>query len=209
MADKAIIMNNNWYEIKGELAFIPLRGARGAGKTAIVLASDIPRIAEHSTKWSAADEYGRAQAQSRALKKKVLLHRVLVGEDNIAKGEEVDHIDRNPLNNLPSNLRLVTKSTNNRNQRIRGATRSRGVDFRKHAGKYRARIQLPSNKEKHLGYFSTEEAAAAAYRKPFEELYPDEVAAVFAEGVKEGVRQEEARGPKQMTINHYYANVQT
>lgn len=209
MADKAIIMNNNWYEIKGELAFIPLRGASGAGKTAIVLASDIPRIAEHSTKWSAADEYGRAQAHSKLLKKKVLLHRVLVGEDNIAEGMEVDHIDRNVLNNLPSNLRIVSKSTNQRNKRVAGALASRGVGFHKRDGKFRARIRLPSKKEKYLGYFATEEAAAAAYRKAFEELYPDEVAAVFAEGVKEGVRQEEARGPKQMTINHYYANVQT
>ena len=138
------------------------------------------------------------------LKKHVQLHRIIVGEKNIAHGMEVDHMDRNPLNNIRSNLRIVSRSTNMRNTRVRGATKSRGVALHKQSGKFQARIRLPSKKKKHLGLFTTEEAAAAAYKKAFEELYPDEVAAVFADGVREGVRQEEAKGPRQTTLNQYF-----
>ena len=38
----------------------------------------------------------------------------------IPKGYEIDHIDRNRQNNLPDNLRLVTKIENNQNKDIKG-----------------------------------------------------------------------------------------
>lgn len=38
----------------------------------------------------------------------------------IPKGYEIDHIDRDRQNNFPSNLRLVTKSENNKNKDIKG-----------------------------------------------------------------------------------------
>ncbi len=68
----------------------------------------------------------------------------------------IDHIDRNPLNNNIENLRVVTNQENQWNQNCKGYC------FIKASGKWRARITVDS-KEKHLGYFMTERAAAAAY----------------------------------------------
>ena len=47
-----------------------------------------------------------------------LIYSNLIGE--IPKGYEIDHIDRNRHNNNLSNLRLVTKSENNKNKNIKG-----------------------------------------------------------------------------------------
>lgn len=47
---------------------------------------------------------------------KEYIHRVLMGA---AKGQSVDHIDGNGLNNTRSNLRLATASQNNSNGRLR------------------------------------------------------------------------------------------
>ena len=135
----------------------------------------------------------------------IYLHHLMLGDEYVnAKADnpkiEADHIDRNPLNNRMSNLRLVSRSTNNRNQRVRGKVGSRGVHWDKHAKKFRARIQLPSKKQKHLGLFSNEADAAAAYKQAFQELYPDEVAAVFQEGIEEGQK----KVPVQTTIKTYF-----
>jgi hypothetical protein len=142
--------------------------------------------------------------------RRVLLHHLVLGDEYInAKAAnpkiEVDHRDRNPLNNLRSNLRLVSASTNIRNQRVRGKVGSRGVYWNEQAKKFKAKIQLPSKKSKHLGYFSNEADAAAAYKRAFQELYPEEVAAVFQDGVEEG----EKKAPVQTNINNFFAPVDT
>ncbi len=74
-----------------------------------------------------------------------------------------DHINRDRLDNRRANLRIVTKQQNAQNQGLfrDGASRFRGVDFKK--GKWRARVTLGGHQH-HLGYFATEEEAAAAAR---------------------------------------------
>lgn len=47
--------------------------------------------------------------------KKVRMHRLLVGE--IPTYMQVDHIDRDTLNNCRSNLRIVTQAENQKNRR--------------------------------------------------------------------------------------------
>ena len=90
--------------------------------------------------------------------KAYLVHRLVwnafVGE--IPAGFELDHIDRNPLNNALSNLRLVTHQQNCFNLSVKG------YSWQPHSKKWRASI-LVNKKQKHLGYFKTEEEAHSAY----------------------------------------------
>jgi hypothetical protein len=79
---------------------------------------------------------------------------------DIEKGLEIDHIDRNPLNNCIENLRVVTKSQNQMNSKARGLSKYKGVSWDK--TKWRARIWV-NKKEILLGKFSTEIEAAVAY----------------------------------------------
>jgi hypothetical protein len=97
-------------------------------------------------------------------RKTVHLHRLII---NAPKGLEVDHINRNPLDNRKQNLRLCTKSQNNMNKEgIRGVSKFRD--------KWRARIKK-DGKELHLGVFDTFNEALEK-RKEFEIIMFNEFA---------------------------------
>ena len=72
------------------------------------------------------------------------------------RNNSIDHIDRDKLNNNIENLRVVTNQQNQWN------TNSKGFAFHKATGKYEARIMV-DGKRKHLGYFTTAEAARDSY----------------------------------------------
>lgn len=87
---------------------------------------------------------------------KKLVH-VLVWEAHngeVPAGLELDHIDRNPLNNCISNLRLATRSANLLN------SGHKGVCLRKN--KYVTRLTV-DGKTKQLGTFLTFDEAHACY----------------------------------------------
>jgi len=100
---------------------------------------------------------------------------------------EIDHIDRNPLNNQKSNLRWVTHSQNCLNRKGSNGTpkphRSdnpdriytsefRGVARHKYSKKWEARIRL-GDKKLHIGIFPAERWAAMAYDIWAKEIYKD------------------------------------
>ena len=87
----------------------------------------------------------------------------------------VDHIDRDKLNNAVSNLRWCTQSENCLNRQPRSGPTSiyKGVSFIKTSGKWKAFLRV-QGKTHFLGYHSTEVEAARAYNKAAYELLPED-----------------------------------
>lgn len=79
---------------------------------------------------------------------------------------QIDHVDRDPLNNRFANLREASSALNCANQGVRANNKLglKGVHYDPTRKKYKAQIQFDRRK-KHLGWFTTKEAAAKAYRR--------------------------------------------
>lgn len=95
----------------------------------------------------------------------IFMHNLIM---NPKKDMQVDHIDRNGLNNTRSNLRVVTKSQNYANFSKKKNTRSkyRGVGFlvRKNGKEWQSSTSL-NGKCVYIGVYKTEKEAALAYNK--------------------------------------------
>lgn len=97
------------------------------------------------------------------------MHRLIIGAK---KGQEVDHINRNKLDNRRGNLRIVTRNMNCHNINLRkdSQTGVKGVTWNKRTGKWRAYIQINS-KQNHLGCFTSKRKASLAYKKAANIIY--------------------------------------
>lgn len=101
--------------------------------------------------------------------KATLLHDLLVPPP---EGYEIDHDDRNPLNNRRRNLRVATRSQNGVNKKLRSdnTTGYVGVSFNKQIEKYVAVVQKDG--ERHCaGLFVKAEEAAVARDAKAKELF--------------------------------------
>ena len=92
-----------------------------------------------------------------------LLHRLIVNAPN---GAQVDHVNRDTLDNRKDNLRICSQSDNLRNQPMRERNLSgfKGVDFCSKTKKFRVQIQVDGRKV-HGGYFGDIRAAAIKYNE--------------------------------------------
>lgn len=100
----------------------------------------------------------------------VLLHRlVMAAPCNI----EVDHKDRDGLNNTKANLRLCSSTQNKYNTKVRcdNKTGYKGVYYNKRDNKYYAMIKPPENRRWYLGGYDSPEEAARAYNVAAEGLF--------------------------------------
>lgn len=100
----------------------------------------------------------------------VRMHRLIT---RAPLGMDVDHINKNGLDNRRENLRVL-HSVENQQNRVYGIVAFRGVVRVKRKGGwvYRAKITNPvSGKREHLGYFKEADRAARAYDMRAIELY--------------------------------------
>jgi hypothetical protein len=110
--------------------------------------------------------------------KTILLHRLIMGLENAPRSVLVDHKDHNGLNNCRTNLRKTDSSGNHANYLKRLSAKNfspyKGVHLcsDKRSKPWRADIKL-SGKNKHLGYYRTQEEAALAYNKAAIEHFGD------------------------------------
>jgi len=72
--------------------------------------------------------------------------------------KEIDHINRNTLNNCKDNLRIVTHTDNMRNTDRH--LKRRGYSYNKRAGLWSVYLDRPGLNRKYLGYAKTEEEAS-------------------------------------------------
>lgn len=90
----------------------------------------------------------------------ILLHRLIL---NAKKGECVDHISRNKLDNRKLNLRKCSQAQNTYNSASRGGlSRFKGVTWLSENKCWMAQI-IKNGKRFHIGSYKKEEDAAIAY----------------------------------------------
>lgn len=97
-------------------------------------------------------------------KRKFLTHRVIWALVHGVWPEGcIDHIDHNRMNNKISNLRVVTRSQNNRNSSLRADNTSGavGVRWHKSSKKWEARVSI-SGRLRYLGLFTKFDDAVSA-----------------------------------------------
>lgn len=110
------------------------------GKTCIIDDSDFALVSKY--KWYCSSMgYAQRTIKFRGKRKEILLHRFIM---TAKKGTEIDHINRNPLDNRRSNLRFCTRSENNHNRGLNKNNKSgfKGIYWHKGAGKWLAQICL-------------------------------------------------------------------
>lgn len=101
-----------------------------------------------------------------------LMHRLILGAK---KGEIVDHINGNRLDNRKENLRLVNRFQHRWNSGKRSDNASGYVGVHKYSSGYRPNpwvAQITYKKKKmHLGYFKTPEEASRVYQEKAIEFF--------------------------------------
>jgi hypothetical protein len=102
---------------------------------------------------------------------RLLMHRKIMGLEH-GDPREVDHINRNRLDNRRENLRICSAAENNRNVSLRkdNASGRKGVSLHKRSGKWQANIQV-DGKFKYLGLYSSIDDAYRVYCDAAEKLH--------------------------------------
>ncbi len=124
--------------------------------------SDLARVCRHS--WQIQKNKWGIYVRTMIKKRKVYLHRFIL---DAPKGSDVDHKNRDGLDNRRANLRICTRSQNNMNAKRKSNSSSpyKGVVKLPSVGRrkiWNARI-THEGKVRSLGYFMTAIEAVRAY----------------------------------------------
>jgi hypothetical protein len=164
--------SENRYEIEGEVTKLYLQ----PGIMTTIDTKNIDRISKYRwhAKWDDKGHWYRVFSKD-CLGKPIILSRLIM---NFPDGLLVDHINRDPLDNRESNLRICTVSENSRNRSKKNDkyySIYKGVTYQKDCKRKKpwlARIVV-HDRTHNLGYFESEVDAANAYNIKAIELFGD------------------------------------
>ena len=119
---------------------------------------------------------------------RIYLHKLITKS---GKGQQIDHIDRNRLNNRRSNLRKANMQQNMANTKPKNNKKYKGVfdqsKYRKLKKPFRSQMAYihPKGKKRIvIGYFRTAKEAALAYDKKAKEIHGEFAYLNFPEKIK-------------------------
>lgn len=133
----------------------------GDGEFTLVDAADAPVLSMHT--WHKRKE-GKGYVGTNIGGHTVRLHNML-----FPGAQEVDHINRNGLDNRRANLREATRAQNTANRGVQKNNTSGAIGVSRHGKRWSAKLAV-GGKDKRLGSFDTVEEASAAYDKAVLEL---------------------------------------
>lgn len=126
------------------------------------------------TRWRpVTDKWGCSYAVASMNGKTVYMHRVIlsrVANRDLERHEQVDHINRNGMDNRRENLRIATSSQNQCNAKCRADSKTGYKGVQKSRNRWMARIKI-NGKRYYLGTFNTPQAAHEAYKQKAVELF--------------------------------------
>ena len=149
----------NYYEEFNDYIKVTVCSFSGIEKGSFFIdADDIFKCKKY--KWDINEgKNGYKTVVSNSSDKRIILHRYLLDYDGDL---QIDHIDRNPLNNRKCNLRIVTSVENNANKT------AKNLELYKN-GKYKCMF-IRYGVQFYLGYFNTQEEANIAKRNKLLEI---------------------------------------
>lgn len=158
----------NFYTIKDNVVLINIPSRYGKFD-AIIDLDDLNLVNQYNITWTLTYRNQRIESvqtkiQRYKVRKVIFLHRLIMGfPDNLV----IDHINRNPLDNRKSNLRVVTSNDNATNLRefSKSITGHRNIHFEN--GKYEVRI-----KRIRYGNYDTLEEAITVRNKLLPIIFP-------------------------------------
>jgi hypothetical protein len=149
-----------WTELP-MLLFVPLTQGKFA-----VIESEMSHVLA-GRRWYAVkiDRRFYAGCRNKQSGSRIYMHRNIAGAD---RGEEVDHRNRDGLDNRRSNLRKATRSQNEANKAPRGRSGFKGVSYDSRSQRYTAHV---GHHKKWVGSFVTAEDAAKARDRAAREMF--------------------------------------
>lgn len=140
----------NTYTIEGDIVHIQIKD-----RVCLIDLADLELVSQH--RWHLDSKgYATTSVSKGRMRFTYTLHRLLMGFPEV----QVDHADRNKLNNCRQNLRLASGSQNKANVGIstRNSSGYKGVSWDNRSNKWRAQISY-QNKLIYLGLYLTKEEA--------------------------------------------------
>lgn len=145
---------------------LPLRARDGSVRAyALVSPEDFERVSKYRWCLNGKGYVRRGRTLAGNVQQEFFLHREIMGlPPKKVDPREVDHENRNPLDNRRANLRIVTHAQNHHNRPANAnGSGARGVFRYKDTNRWIARARL-NGKPHHVGVFDTAEEAADAVR---------------------------------------------